>query len=61
MESMLKVLFYINIFAILMSCHSCRREKANVEIQKVVDKGIIKSLERRLMLILLMCLKNGFI
>lgn len=32
MESMLKVLFYINIFAILMSCHSCRREKANVEI-----------------------------
>ena len=42
MESMLKVLFYINIFAILMSCPSCRREKANVGITNVVEEWINK-------------------
>ena len=45
MESMLKVLFYINIFAILMSCHSCRREKANVEITNVVEEWINKEIK----------------
>lgn len=45
MESMLKVLFYINIFAILMSCHSCRREKANVGITNVVEEWINKEIK----------------
>ena len=45
MENMLKVLFYINIFAILMSCHSCRREKANVEITNVVEEWINKEIK----------------
>ena len=42
---MLKVLFYINIFAILMSCHSCRREKANVGITNVVEEWINKEIK----------------
>ena len=46
MESMLKVLFYINIFAILMSCHSCRREVSSHLGPSCVPQYILAPLSR---------------
>lgn len=44
MGSMLKVVLYVNIFAVLMSFYSCQK-KANVEINNVVEEWINREIK----------------
>ena len=44
MRSMLKVILYMILFAILMSFHSCQK-KANVEITNVVEEWINREIK----------------